>query len=182
MITIMRNEIITFLVSQASNRFTLEKESNLFRQGDTVRSLFVIERGLIELTRHQLDGRPVVLQRAAAHMVVAEASLYSSTYHCDAIVCLEADIASISKSTVERLMRVDEKFSNMWSEYLAREVQSARSLIEILSRKTVSERLDGWLAWRDNESVTKGQWKNVAAQIGVSPEALYRELAKRRLK
>jgi hypothetical protein len=42
--------------------------------------------------------------------------------------------------------------------------------------------LDGWLAWRENEPVSNGQWKNIAAQTGVSPEALDRELAKRRLK
>jgi CRP/FNR family transcriptional regulator, dissimilatory nitrate respiration regulator len=182
MIVIMRDEIINLLVNQASNRFTLEKGRNLFRQGDTVKSLFVIERGLIELTRHQQDGRPVVLQRANAQTVVAEASLYAGTYHCDALVCQETDIASVSKAAFEHLIQDDENFSNIWTKYLAREVQSARSLIEILSRKTVSERLDGWLAWRENEQVTKGQWKNVAAQIGVSPEALYRELAKRRLK
>jgi hypothetical protein len=49
-----------------------------------------------------------------------------------------------------------------------------------LSLKTVAERLEGWLIWRGGGLPPKGAWKDIAAEIGVSPEALYRELAKRR--
>jgi hypothetical protein len=44
----------------------------------------------------------------------------------------------------------------------------------------VAERLDAWIAWNDGNSPEKGEWKLVANQIGVSPEALYREIGKRR--
>ncbi|MCP4184697.1 MAG: hypothetical protein GY761_15500 [Hyphomicrobiales bacterium] len=47
--------------------------------------------------------------------------------------------------------------------------------------KKVSERLDAWLDWYSGELPHKGEWKEVAAEIGVSPEALYRELASRKL-
>jgi CRP-like cAMP-binding protein len=115
-------------------------------------------------------------------MIVAEASVYSDAYHCDAIAGLASDVVAISTNNFKRLLLHDETFSRKWAEYLAKEVQAARRLIEILSKKSVAERSDGWLAWRENEPVSKGPWKNIAAQIGVSPEALYRELAKRRLK
>ena len=49
---------------------------------------------------------------------------------------------------------------------------------EILGMKTVAERLDSWLAF--NPLPPKGQWAATADNIGVSPEALYRELARRR--
>jgi len=48
--------------------------------------------------------------------------------------------------------------------------------------KKVSERLDAWRDWRDGDFPAKGKWKELAAEIGVSPEALYRELSKRKLK
>jgi len=48
------------------------------------------------------------------------------------------------------------------------------------SLKTVAMRLDGWLAMNEGGVPPKGRWREVAAEIGVSPEALYRELAKRR--
>ena len=48
-----------------------------------------------------------------------------------------------------------------------------------LSLRTVAERLDAWIA-ASGRYPAKGEWKTVAAEIGNSPEALYRELAKRR--
>ena len=49
---------------------------------------------------------------------------------------------------------------------------------EILALKTVAERLDAWIAWHEQRPA-KGKWRHVAEEIGVSPEAFYRELAKR---
>jgi CRP-like cAMP-binding protein len=62
---------------------------------------------------------------------------------------------------------------------LAHELQNARFQAEVLSMKTVAARLDGWIAWRGSLP-PKGKWIGLAAELGVSPEALYREIAKRR--
>jgi hypothetical protein len=51
---------------------------------------------------------------------------------------------------------------------------------EIVSLKTVAQRLDAWIAWNGGRSPKKGEWKFVASQIGITPETLYREIAKRR--
>ncbi len=51
---------------------------------------------------------------------------------------------------------------------------------EILSMRTVVKRLDAWLLSHGDRLPAKGEWKNLALQIGVSPEALYRELARRK--
>ena len=59
-------------------------------------------------------------------------------------------------------------------------MQAARFRSEILTRKTVSERFDAWLGLPGNGLPPRGEWKTVAAHIGVSPEALYRELSRRR--
>ncbi len=49
-----------------------------------------------------------------------------------------------------------------------------------MTMKNVAARLDAWTAWHGEATPSKGERKFVAHQIGVSPEALYRELAKRR--
>jgi hypothetical protein len=51
---------------------------------------------------------------------------------------------------------------------------------ETVSLRTVAQRLDAWLAWNEDRLPGKGEWKAVAEEISVSPEALYRELAARR--
>lgn len=45
--------------------------------------------------------------------------------------------------------------------------------------KKVCDRVDAWLALNGGVLPPKGQWKRLAAEIGVSVEALYRELAAR---
>lgn len=182
MIAIMYQEFFDQLIVRADKLSRLDQGAYLFHQGDPVGSVFVVEEGLVELTRHQRNGTSIVLQRAAAQTVIAEASVYSKVYHCDGIAKSPSRIIELSRAAFLEQLQQDEAFFRLWAEHLAREVQSARFRSEILSRKTVSERLDGWLNWYDRELPCKGQWKSFAAQIGVSPEALYRELAKRRAK
>ncbi len=111
---------------------------------------------------------------------MAEASVYAQAYHCDAVVALPTTVFELPRDAFRAYLRADEAFANLWAAHLASAVQSARYRSEILSRKTVAERLDGWLAWQENELPAKGPWNSLAAQIAVSPETLYRELAKRR--
>ena len=60
------------------------------------------------------------------------------------------------------------------------EVQRARAQAETLSLKTVAERVDAWTTLNNGLPPPKGRWRQVASEIGVTPEALYRELARRR--
>ena len=180
MIKIMSQIFVEQLIMRADKQRILDKDTYLFHQGDPVSSVFVVEEGFVELTRYQQDGTSIVLQRATSQTILAEASVYSSTYHCDGIAKLPTRVVALSKDVFLKQLVKDEAFSRLWSEHLAREVQSARLRSEILSRKTVSERLDGWLTWYENKLPPKGQWKSVAVQIGVTHEALYRELATRR--
>jgi hypothetical protein len=73
----------------------------------------------------------------------------------------------------------DQVLCEAWARHLAHEVQKARLHAEILSLKTVAARIDSWTDWH-GALPEKGRWVTVAQQIGVSPEALYREMAKRR--
>ena len=111
--------------------------------------------------------------------MLAEASLHSSHYHCDAIAKTDAQMWAVGRSELQSQLRRNPVLSEAWFEHLAREVQRARFLAEILSLKTVAARLDAWIGWH-GASPEKGLWATTAQQIGVSPEAFYREMAKRR--
>lgn len=173
------SDIVDQIIHMSGIQRPLVKGSYLFHQGDPVKSLFVVGGGLVELTRCQIDGTSIVLQRAKSHTILSEASVYSEKYHCDAIVKLPSQIIEIPKMRFRERLHEDQEFSDLWTTHLAREMQSARYRSEILNRRTVAERLDGWLAWKGCDLPEKGQWKSIAEQIGVSPEALYREIAKR---
>lgn len=155
------------------------KGQHLFHLGDAISSMLLIESGEARLLRRRRNGTAVVLQRAASGSFLAEASLFSANYHCDAIATTRVQARLISRPAMWKLFEQDQSFAEAWAAHLAREVREARLRAEILSLKTVAERLDAWLADRGHLP-EKGSWKSIAQEIGVSPEALYRELARQR--
>ena len=180
MIGIMCEALIDRVIGIGGAQRALNKDSYLFHQSEPIHSVFVVLKGLVELVRYQMDGNSIVLQRARCNTILAEASVYSESYHCDAIARLPSRYIEVPKTRFQKQLRKDQDFADLWTAHLAREMQSARFRSEILARRTVAERLDGWFAWKGNTMPEKGNWKSIAEQIGVSPEALYRELAKRK--
>lgn len=150
----------------------------VFRQGDPVRHLYFVTGGAIDLVRHQPSGAALVLQHAGPDTILAEASIESATYHCAAVAVSSSTAWAISKKEFLNRLAQNPKLALALIRRLARELQNARLQTEILSMKTVAERLDAWIAWRGSLP-PKGQWVHLAAELGVSPESLYREIAKR---
>ena len=77
--------------------------------------------------------------------------------------------------------RLDENpdLARAWASHLAKGVQTARMISEIRTLRTVSERLDAWLG-EHGRLPERGRWQEVAGELEVSREALYREFARRR--
>ena len=180
MIEIMLQDFYSAMAGRSKGPRSVEKGAYLFHQGDTVNSMFLVVDGCIELTRYHDDGMAIVLQLAKPMSVLAEASAYVDHYHCDALSIEPSEVCEINRKIFLRMLTDSPELGAIWSAHLAHEVQAARYRSEILARNKVSDRLDGWLAWSGDALPPKGEWKTVAEQISVSPEALYRELAKRR--
>ena len=151
----------------------------LFHREDRVKSMILIESGVAKLIRHHPDGTSIVLQRAGPGSILAEASLFTLKYHCDAIAASPVVARLVSQKATQQLFFAKQDFAKAWVTHLASEVRRARLRSEILTLKTVAERLDAWLL--DSGSLPqKGNWKAVAQEIATSPEALYREIARRK--
>jgi CRP-like cAMP-binding protein len=180
MIAIMSNEILAFLRPKAVAHRSFERNEHLFHRGDPVQVIFVVIGGCANLIRYQEHGSPAILQRATPGTVLAEASLFAEHYHCDAIAATAMEAVAVPIGEVRRLLSDDRVFALEWTRHLSRELQSARKRAEIISLRTVGARLDAWLIWNDGELPTKGEWRRMAEEIAVSPEALYREISRRR--
>ena len=180
MIEIMSDTLMDYIRSLSSRRKPFGAGQDLFNQGDEVESLYLVEAGVVHLVRHQADGNVAVLQRASPGVILAEASVFSNVYHCDAVAVTEVNATSVPVQSIRRALRSNSDFAEGWASYLSSQLQQTRKRAEIASLKTVSARLESWLAWNDGGLPSKGEWKALADDIGVSPEALYRELSKRR--
>ena len=122
----------------------------------------------------------LVLQRAGAGQMLAEASAYSDSYHCNAVATAPSRVACLPKQTFLSTMAQDPSCAALWATHLAREVQIARTRAEIRTLPRVADRLTAWLA-DGNTLPPKGRWHQVAMELGITREALYRELSHRQI-
>ncbi len=165
---------------EGGSEISLNTNETLFCTADRVRFMYLVTKGKIDLVRHTKAGARMILQRAVAGQVLAEGSAYSKSYHCDGTASEASKIRRISVAVFRERIEASPAISTVWSASLALALQKARMNAEIRTLRTVAERLDAW-AEGERSLPPKGRWQELAQILGVSPEALYRELAKRRL-
>ena len=153
----------------------------VFRTGDAVREMFLVRTGSVLLQRHSTLGATLTLANATEGMILAEASAYSDAYHCDAIAGEVSLVLVLPKSRFRNALAHDATAAEAWASMLARQVQAARMRAEIRSLPKVADRLDAWFD-AGHGLPEKGSWQDLAAELSVTREALYRELARRRAK
>jgi CRP-like cAMP-binding protein len=179
MIAIM-SALVEALAPLVSQELELAAGSTLFRKGDAVRYYYLVRAGCVHLVRWGVDGTSAVMQRASAGSVVAESSVFGDAYHCDALCVTDAVLGRADMPRVRATLESEPRLLRNLAEHLGREVRLMRARVELLARRTVAERLNGWLALNGDSLPERGQWSTVAEDIGVSPEAFYRELQRRR--
>ena len=180
MIVIMSEPLIDGLSKLAERKQELAAGGILFRAGQPVRALFLVASGALRLVRALPHGFELTLQRAGPGAILAEASLFAQRYHCDATAIEDSVLRIVPLRRIRAALRDDPSLAAALMRHLAQEVQRARAQAETLSLKTVAERVDAWTTLNDGSLPRKGRWRHVASEIGVTPEALYRELARRR--
>lgn len=156
----------------------LSKGDRLFAKGQRPRHLFWVHAGQVVLERAAANGASVVLQRTHQGFV-SEASLQSPRYHCDAVVVLDAHITRVHVPALLQALNDDPAFALRWIGMLNQEVRRLRLQCERLNLKGVQARVLHWLETEGTGgccAVTAG-YKSLAAELGVSHEALYRALA-----
>lgn len=180
MITIMSKSLFEGLLKLAEREQRLAAGSVLFRGDDPVLSLFLVTAGELRLVRALPHGFQLTLQRAGSASILAEASLFADRYHCDALAAAESMVLAVPMAKARAALEHEPALASALMRHLAGEVHRTRTRAEILSLKSVAARIDAWVAFNGGVLPPKGRWHQVASEISVTPEALYRELARRR--
>lgn len=163
-------------------RVKVAANAALFRAGDPVVSLYVIVVGKLRLVRTSETGREITLYRSSAGAAFAEASLFSERHHCDAVADAPSGVLAFSKSALLDGLHEQPAHALALMRHLARQVRASRALVEILNIRPASARLLAYLrlsepAHSDTFDIGRN-WKQLAGEIGLTHEALYRALAK----
>jgi CRP-like cAMP-binding protein len=167
-------------VAAASDR-TLKAGETLFRLGDKTAGLCEIVKGRVRLARVDRAGHETILHVAGPGDTIAEASLFSPAYHCDAIASTDAVVRIYPKQAVLDAFAREPKAAQAFAATLARQVMSLRARVEQRNIRSARERIRHHLvlnAGADGRTVAlRGTLKDLAAELGLTHEALYRALA-----
>lgn len=159
---------------------SLAAGTHLFHQGDPIRAVYAVASGAVRLERHTADGHTIVIHRARAGESLAEAALFADSYHCDAIAEVPARVVVYPKDAMLALLQTDAAIAEALTAALARHVQGLRTRLELRNLRPAQARVFAYLellADDDGNIVLDRPLKELANEIGLTHEALYRALA-----
>jgi CRP-like cAMP-binding protein len=160
----------------------LRPGQTLFHSGSKSAGFYEVINGTVRLVRVDRSGREAVLQVACAGETVAEASLFSPAYHCDAIAATEAVVRLYPKAALLAELQRDPKIAKSFAAMLARQVMTLRTRLERRNIHSARDRVRHYLTVNvgaDGRTVElPGTLKEFAADLGLTHEALYRTLAR----
>ena len=154
----------------------------LFEQGDRATAIYKVESGRLRLIRRTVDDHLVVLHTARRGEFFAEASLFAEVYHCDAIAASQSRVRIYPKAKVMDALRTDPLLTEALMARLAHQLQELRARMELRNVRSARERVLQYLRLRtgsnDRSIAIEGRLQDIAAEIGMTREALYRALAR----
>ena len=175
-------EWVSSSVRSAAIERRLKPGQVLFHSGSKSNGLYEVVSGTVRLVRTDRSGREAVLQVACAGDSLAEASLFSSSYHCDAIATTEAVVRLYPKALLLADLQRDPEIAKSFAAILARQVMTLRMRLERRNIHSARDRVRHFLtvnAGADARTVVlPGTIKELAADLGLTHEALYRTLAR----
>ena len=152
----------------------------LFRRGDKTFGIFYVAAGRLRMRRVTPDGGTVTLHVARPGEMFAEASLFAERYQCDVVAEIDSEVWIYPKEELTRQLRSDPESLWAFTARLARSLHGLRQRYELKQIRSASERVLQRLRLGCDEAGmfrTTGSLKDMAAELGLSHEALYSALA-----
>ena len=171
----------SFAVGLAFRTHELRDKQVLFAARQKPSKLFLVSRGCVRLVRPLRHGADAVMQRARAGEWLAESSLFSDRYHCDAIAQGTSEVISIDKRDVLAAFKKDPQRSVAFCELLSKQLRRLRGVHEIVRIRSARERVLQWLLLQATGAPPQLRvdqtWTQVADEISLTREAVYRAVA-----
>jgi len=153
----------------------------LFQQGDLASAIFEVANGRVRLLRRTIGDHLVAMYTARRGDLLAEAALFSNVYHCDAVAAAPSRVRVYPKRALLAALRRSPALFEAFATRLAGQLQALRARLELRNIRSARERLLRYLrlsnAGDGRALAIEGHWQDLAADLGLSREALYRTLA-----
>ncbi len=168
---------------QAVRPLSLRRKQILYRQGETATAIYFVRSGELEAARFSPKGDALVMLRASAGEFFAELALNVECYGCSAYAKVDSELFVLPKPKVLESLRGDMAFAMAFLQAQMRNARRQCSRYERVRLRRAEDRVmhflvteagpDGWIR-------LPGPLADWAAELGLTPESLYRALARLR--
>jgi CRP-like cAMP-binding protein len=159
----------------------LAARQTLFSEGDPSNGVYEVVSGKLKLEQTDTTGRPIVLGFASAGDTIAEASVFAPAYRCDATAMEESVVRVYPKAALFAEFERNPRAARAFMAVLAHRVTDLRSRLERRGLRSARDRVRHYLRPsgqpRNRTVVLSGTLKDLAAELGLTHEVLYRTLS-----
>jgi CRP-like cAMP-binding protein len=159
----------------------LPRDGCVFRKGEIAQTVFLVLDGEVRLSRFGKDGGEIALHRAGNGDFFAEAALNAPRYQCNAMATRASTLLAFPAGQVRALIAKDPEFARQWIALLARQLHVCRARLERLALRSAADRIVHYLHTEGSgpryEVTLPGNLKDLARELGLTHESLYRTLA-----
>ena len=151
----------------------------LFNQCDRASGVYEVVSGKVRLTRVDADGHELLLGIACVGDTFAEASLFTPIHGFSAVAMGKAILRLYPKCSLLAEFARNPQAAQAFAALLARQVIDLRTRLERHNLHSARDRVRHYLAAgaEDGTVVLPGTVKDLAGELGLSHEALYRTLS-----
>ena len=164
---------------QSSRTVTFEAGESVFVFGARPISMDFALSGEIHMLRYTPSGNQILLHRSCGGFV-AEASIDIVTYPCDAVAVSNSTLVRFELEQFKEALEFSAEFRSAWNHMLAHEIRRLRTQCERLALHTAQARIAHYIECEGRDGVLElpSTLKSWAHELGLSHEALYRELSR----
>lgn len=162
---------------------TIRRRQNLYRQGDRATAIYFVRSGELEALRSSPEGHPLIMLRATVGEFFAEPALGTECYGCSAHARTDSEIYVLPKAAVLAALRGDHGFAMAFLQAQIRNVRKQCSRYERVRLRRAEDRVIHFLvteSGQDGWAALPGSLADWAAELGLTPESLYRAMTRLR--
>lgn len=152
----------------------------LFHRNEASKAIYAVKSGQIRLLHYTKSGQAISHYTIYAGEICAEIALFLNTYTCNAIAEEPTQVLVFPKQEFLNTLQQDSAFAIAFMMQLSYCLHTTKVMVELRSIRSAQERVLHYLRLmappEKNTVVLEQPLKNIASELGISPEALSRTL------
>jgi CRP/FNR family transcriptional regulator, dissimilatory nitrate respiration regulator len=152
----------------------------LYRQGDRARAVFVLETGQVKIVRRNPEGKIILIRIVTPGESFGTGALLSEFYGNEAIAEVPSQIHVYPKQSLFEALKQRPDLAESFIGSLAEQIHMLEDRLELRSIPSARERVIRYLRTHSHGKASVNfdtPLKNIAIDLGLSREVLYRTLA-----